>query len=180
MSFTAIAFLPGLFLHMFYPIARKRHRRYAKLATRLAYGLGALLALLVLFGEATIEGVIHRGAAGANLIDPVFNPRIVLLAAIWVMPALLAANGFLLQAAQTPGKPRVRANANRLLFPWVLLLASDMSSAIAIFFPQTSADAGLRVKMLGQSLNIDGSFRDTPFYGPMLLQHETSHSMLAQ
>ena len=154
LRYTAIAFLPGIFLHMFYPLARNGHRRYAKLATRLAYALGSLMALLVLFGEDTFQGVIQRGAAGANLIDPVFNPLIVLLAAAWVIPAFIAATGILLLATQTPNKPRLRADANRLLAPWGLLFVAALFGALSISFPPGSAVAGLRVKMLEQSLVI--------------------------
>ena len=154
LRYAAIAFLPGLFLHMFYPLARNGHRRYAKLAARLAYGLGTLMALLVVFGANAIGSVIPRGAAGANLVDPVFDLRILLLAAAWVIPAIIAATLILVLAAQIPGKLRTRADAKRLLFPWGLLLVAALFGMISIFLPAGSAAAGLRIKMLEQMLLI--------------------------
>jgi hypothetical protein len=138
LRFALLAFLPGIFLHMFLPLLQGKSLRIARLLTRVAYLLGVLTASAAFLGELFIEGVRYRGAQGGYIVDPVFNSAGIIAILFWVTLSIISASAFLLYAARDHSHPRGQADARQLLLPWFMLILAGIAGSIGIALPSDS------------------------------------------
>ncbi|NIM93948.1 MAG: hypothetical protein GTO18_09590, partial [Anaerolineales bacterium] len=144
LRWAALAFLPAIFLHMFLPLIQGKPRRYARILTWGTYALGAITALGMLLEDVLITDMIYRGPEGADLIDAIFHPSRIILVTIWAGFALLAATGFLIYASKDASRPRIQADASRLIAPWILLVIALILGTVISTLP-VDASSSLRL-----------------------------------
>ncbi len=138
LRWAALAFLPGLYLHLFLPLVRGKVHRMAVLITRTVYILGGITALSIFWGNALIRDVIYRGPLDADILDPVFNPAGIILTVAWIILSLIAASVLLLHGARDTSQPRIQADAIRLIYPWCIILLAGILKGCAVALPAES------------------------------------------
>jgi DNA-binding SARP family transcriptional activator len=150
-----LAFLPGIFLHMFLPLLRGKQHRYAVHITRGVYILGAITAGAAFLGDLLLDGVIYRGSQGAEILDPHFNTTGIIATLTWVTLSMGSASALLVYASRDDAQPRVQADARRLLFPWFLLIFAGIAGAIGISLsPDSPRGLSLLLSSLDRLLSI--------------------------
>lgn len=138
LRWSLLAFLPGVFLHMFVPLVRGKLRQRARMLAFTAYALAILTSIAAFSGNLLIEGTIHRGATGADLIDPVFNLNATFFMSLWILPALAIVTLLLIRATRDTDQLRLQADAERLIRPWITLMLAALLGGIAVFLPADS------------------------------------------
>jgi DNA-binding SARP family transcriptional activator len=135
---AVLAFLPGIFLHMFLPLLRGRYHRFALYITRGVYVLGGITACAAFWGNVLVNGTLYRGSGGADILDPLFNTTGIIATLLWVTLSMGSATALLLYAARDHTQPRIQADARRLVLPWFLLILAGISGTIGVALPVDS------------------------------------------
>jgi DNA-binding winged helix-turn-helix (wHTH) protein len=124
--------VPVIFLQL--GLANLEDHRALRLGRRLLWtgcGLAALTAFLALSGNNLLAGAFNSGPLGAFTIGPVLGPLATPVTIVWFVIALLVITPLLAYAARSVPRSGARAQAYRLLWPWLVIGFSSVAAAIA-------------------------------------------------
>jgi DNA-binding SARP family transcriptional activator len=124
--------IPSIFLQMGLPFLEGKYRRIGKVALVLSYIISGIFSFLALFTNRLLTGAFARGVGGAWTIGPIFDPDLERLVVIWSFLFLLIIATLLALAWKQGSRSNLRADAGRLLLPWILFILSGVSGALAI------------------------------------------------
>ena len=132
MRWAVLVFVPGLFLHLATQVQDGRARQTARRLTVAAYGLAAGFAAMAFSGGLLLEGWVRLGPLLPNLVVARSTPLGVLALAGIIGFGILTVTPLLCHAVNSNARPRLRSDARRMLYPWMMIGSAYLIRALAL------------------------------------------------